>query len=158
MLAGVEYLHPLYREANTYPRLMADGLMGNPDDLRPEELHERAWEIVRPLIIQVREAAVDRLRQLHGSGSPLASTDVKEIVLGAHYGRVDTVFARLDQQHWGRVDPDAAEVTLFDEPKPEGEDLLDRAAVETYLNSGAVYVVPAEQMPSAEPIAAIFRY
>jgi hypothetical protein len=158
VLAGVEYLHPLYREANTYPHVVADGLMGNPDDLRPEELHARAWEIVRPIIVEVRETAVSQLRQLKGSGSPLASTDVEAIALGAHYGRVDTVFARLDQQRWGRVNADAAEVELFDEPRPEGEDLLDRAAVQTYLNGGAVYVVPAEQMPGPEPIAAIFRY
>jgi hypothetical protein len=158
VLAGVEYLHPLYREANTYPRLVETGLLGNPDDLRPDELHRRAWEIVRPLIIQVREAAVERQRQLKGSGSALASTDIQDIVLAAHYGRVDTLFARLDQQRWGRVDADAAEVFLYDGPSPEGEDLLDLAAVQTYLNSGAVYVVPAEQMPGREPMAAIFRY
>lgn len=158
VLAGVEYLHPLYREANNYPYLVETGLYGNPEELRAEVLHARAWEIVRPLIVRVREAAVERLRQLKGSASPLASTDVKEIVLGAYYGRVDTLFARLGQQRWGRVDTQAAEVTLDDEPLPESEDLLDLAAVQTYLNSGAVYVVPADQMPGPEPIAAIFRY
>jgi hypothetical protein len=30
VLAGVEYLLPIYREANTYPHLLAEGIHGNP--------------------------------------------------------------------------------------------------------------------------------
>ena len=30
VLAGVEYLFPIYREANTYPHLIEEGIPGNP--------------------------------------------------------------------------------------------------------------------------------
>lgn len=158
VLAGVEYLHPLYREANSYPGLVEAGLYGNPDELRAEELHARAWEIVRPLIIQPREAAVERFRQLSGAGSPLASTEVNDIVAAAYYGRVESLFARLGAHQWGRFDTETGEVELQPEATADNEDLLDMAAVQAYLNSGAVYVVPAEQMPGWQPLAAIFRY
>jgi hypothetical protein len=158
VLAGVEYLLPLYQEANSYPHLVADGLTGNPDDLRAEELHARAWEIVRPLIIQPREAAVEKFKQLSGAGSPLASTEVGEIVAAAYYGRVESLFARLGAQQWGRFDPETGQATLESGPTADNEDLLDMAAVQAYLNRGAVYVVPADQMPGWQPLAATFRY
>jgi hypothetical protein len=158
VLAGVEYLHPLYREANNYPSLVAEGLYGNPDELRAGELHARAWDIVRPIIIQTREADVDRFRQLAGTADPLGATNVTEIAPAAHFGRVDTLFVRMGSQQWGRFDPGSGEVELLDQPSTDAEDLLDLAAVQTYLNGGTVYVVPAEQMPGPEPVAAIFRY
>ncbi|MBC7076734.1 MAG: hypothetical protein H5T92_00240 [Synergistales bacterium] len=42
VLAGVDYLLPLYREANTYPHLSEQGITGNPEALTPAELHGRA--------------------------------------------------------------------------------------------------------------------
>lgn len=158
VLAGVDYLLPLYREANTYPQLQPAGIEGNPDDLRPEDLHARAWEVVRPVIVQPREAAVARFRELAGVASPLASADLSEIVAAAYYGRVEVLFIRLGTQQWGRFDPQTGEVTLDRDPSPEDEDVVDLAAVQTYLNSGAVYVVPPEQMPGREAVAALFRY
>jgi len=40
VLAGVEYLFPIYQEANTYPDLVEEGITGNPENLKPEELHD----------------------------------------------------------------------------------------------------------------------
>jgi hypothetical protein len=45
VLAGVEYLHPPYREANSYLHLVETGLPGNPEDLWPDEPHARAWKL-----------------------------------------------------------------------------------------------------------------
>ena len=38
------------------------------------------------------------------------------------------------------------------------EDLVDRAAFETLRNRGRVFVVAADQMPGAVPLAALLRY
>src|SRR4030066_1457447 len=48
MLAGVDYLHPIYKEVNTYPHLMEDGIGGNPEHVSAEELHAEAWTVVKP--------------------------------------------------------------------------------------------------------------
>jgi hypothetical protein len=48
VLAGVDYLFPIYREANSYPHLMERGIAGNPEGLKGEELHEQGWRIVEP--------------------------------------------------------------------------------------------------------------
>ncbi len=48
VLAGVEYLLPIYKEANTYPNLIETVIKGNPDLLRMDELHKSAWDILGP--------------------------------------------------------------------------------------------------------------
>src|SRR5437870_3717849 len=48
VLAAVEYLFPIYREANTYPHLVPGGLAGNPDGRRAEDLYRRGAAGVRP--------------------------------------------------------------------------------------------------------------
>jgi hypothetical protein len=37
-------------------------------------------------------------------------------------------------------------------------DLLNKAAVETILHAGQVFVAPNKKMPNGSPLAAIFRY
>jgi hypothetical protein len=158
VLAGVEYLHPLYREANEYPHLLEAGLKENPQDTRPEDLHAAAWELVRPLITAGRAAAAEVFRELHGAANPLASTNLDEIVPAAHFSRVDTLFVTLGARAWGRFDPETSTVTRLGEGAPEADDLYDLAAVQTYLNGGSVYAVTPDKMPVAAEAAAVFRY
>ena len=42
VLAGVEYLFPIYQQANTYPHLLHQGLPGNPDKISSDMLHAEA--------------------------------------------------------------------------------------------------------------------
>ena len=60
VLAGVEYLFPIYKEANNYPQLLDEGITGNPDELKAEELHEQAWKIVQPYFEQAQQEVVNR--------------------------------------------------------------------------------------------------
>jgi hypothetical protein len=39
VLAGVDYLHPIYKKVNSYPHLMEAGVGGNPERLSAKELH-----------------------------------------------------------------------------------------------------------------------
>ena len=156
VLAGVEYLLPLYKEAATYAHVVEAGVTGNPDGLRAEELHERAWVLVEPLFRKDRQDAVDRYRRYAGTGQ--ASSDLKEVLLAACYGRVETLFVAVDVQQWGTFDADTQEITMAAEAAPEHEDLLDCAAIHTLLNSGVVYAVTPDNVPADGPIAAVLRY
>jgi hypothetical protein len=158
IVAGVEYLHPLYREANTYPHLLAEGITGNQEIIQPEDLHHQAWPIVSPLLDEHQQAAIALYQQLSGEDTAKASSDIKEIVPAAYYQKVDTLLVPWRQQVWGKFDPDTMNVDLHSEPEPDDEDMLDVAAVYTFLNGGQVYTVTPEQMPNGQAIAAIFRY
>jgi hypothetical protein len=158
VLAGVDYILPIYREANTYGYVTERAVEGNPETLSAEELHEEAWSIVEPIFDTERAEAAARYEELAGKGSELASDRVEEIVVAAYHGRVDTLFAATTVQVWGTADPEAAEVYAHKTMKPGDEDLLNVAAIQTLVNDGRVYAVDAEEVPGGAPFAAIFRY
>jgi hypothetical protein len=156
MLAGVEYLHPLYEQANTYPHLIDEGIRGNPELATPDELHDLAWQIVRPLLKRERDDRAKRYWDVIGTG--LATNRVTITVPAAYAGRVDTLFVPVGKQRWGRFDTQRGEVITHSEPEPGDEDLLDLAAVETMSRKGTVYAVEHDQMPDNTDVAATLRY
>jgi hypothetical protein len=156
VLAGVDYLFPIYRDANSYPKLMEKGITGNPEGLNGEELQKQAWGIVEPYFLNAHEEAIAKYKQLAGSGR--TSNSVKEIALRAYDGRIDILFVVVGIQQWGVFDPEKHAVHLHHKPELRDEDLLDFAGVCAYLNGGTVYALKPEKMPDETPLAAIFRY
>lgn len=157
VLAGVDFLLATYREVSSHQNLLDEGISGNPDALSAEELHERGWEIARPTIIADREKAAERFQNLVGTGK--ASAQLDEVVTAAFDGRIDTLFVAETDQRWGHFDPEKREVQHFDEPQNGADDLLDFAAVRTFMNGGTVYALESDRLPEAAgSVAAIFRY
>ncbi len=156
VLAGVDYLLPIYREASTYPHLLNEGVVGNPEGLRAEELRELAWALARPHFLEARKEAAAKYEQYVGTG--LTSSDLETIVSAAYFGRVDVLFVDVGSRRWGTFDPSTAEIHLHKEAEAGDRDLLDFAAVQTLLNKGTVYAVDAEEIPERVPMASVFRY
>ena len=88
----------------------------------------------------------------------LASHDLAAIVPAAYDGRIDTLFVALDQQQWGTYDPATRQIRTVQEGEETSEDLLNVAAIQTFLNSGTVYAVEPDAVPGQGPVAAVFRY
>jgi hypothetical protein len=159
VLAGVDYLLPIYREANTCAELIDEGIVGNPDGLSAQELHERAWAVVEPYFARAQQRAAAQYDDLRGTER--ASSELEKIVPAAFHGRVDSLFVAVGLQQWGQFDPDSGQVKLHDSREPGDQDLLDLAAVETLAHGGNVYAVSPDQVPSSppgSPAAAVFRY
>jgi hypothetical protein len=156
VLAGVDYLHPIYKEVNTYPHLMEAGVGGSPERLSAKELHAQSWTVVRPYFQKAQDEAVDQYKQFISSGR--ASNRVRKIILAASHGRIELLFVIPDLQQWGTFDPGTDEIHLHKKEKTGDEDLLEFAAIQTLLNGGIVYLVGAEKMPESDPLAAVFRY
>jgi hypothetical protein len=158
VLAGVEYLHPIYQRANSYPHLMEEGISGNPEHMKPEELQKKAWGILEPYFHKAQTEAAERYREFSGNNQEQASQDLKEVVKAAYYHRVDSLFVATGYQQWGKYDPESDTVQLHEEEQNSDEDLLDFAAVHTLLNGGTVFATEPDQVPGNAPVAAIFRY
>ena len=158
VLAGVEFLLPIYKEANTYPNLIDTVITGNPDLLSADELHKSAWDIVSPRFQTAREEAVAHYRQLAGQASEQVADTLKKIVPAAFNGRIETLFIASGVQHWGIFNPDTNEIDLHDQMESGDESLLDLAAVQTYLKGGTVYAVEPEKVPGGTYAAAVLRY
>ena len=155
ILAGVQYLLPIYREVSGYPHIAEEELLGNPDHLSEQQLQARAWPLVKPHVEQAQTEAAAKYRQLAGTGK--TSDDIRQIVPAAVAGQVESLLVDRAAHVWGAFDPQSGELHVHTDEEPGDDDLLDFAAVQTLLNRGAVFTVPREESP-APPVAAVFRY
>lgn len=158
VLAGVDYLLPLYREANGYPHLIEQGIKKDPKSSTLTTIHQQAWNIVEPIFREEQEETLSAFQHLKGTASDRVSQELEEIVRASYYERIEALFVALDTQHWGSFDPETNEVEFHQEAQPAGLDLLDFAAAHTLMNGGRVYVVNNKIIPNEESAAAIFRY
>ncbi len=156
ILAGVDYLHPIYKNANTYQHLFDKGIAGNPKGLSLEELHKQAWALVQHYFDQARAEAVQEYQQLVGTGH--TSGDILEIVPNAYMGRVELLFVALGLEKWGTFDPSSNAIELHEKAESCDKDLLDFAAAYTLIHRGVVYAVEPEKIPDGLPLAAVFRH
>ncbi len=156
ILAGVQYLLPIYREISSYACIAEEELPGNPDHLSEHELHSRTWPLIQSHLGDAEQEAAAKYRKLAGTGK--TSADLRQIVAAAHQGQVESLFVDRTAHRWGVYDAASGEVTeRAASPQPGDDDLLDFAAVQTLLHRGAVYAVAADQVPSP-PAVAVFRY
>lgn len=155
VLAGVERLLPIYRQVTAHEPVMEDAVIGNPDRLTPEELHARAWEIVRPSFDRERQEVVDALN----ADADRRVDSVPEAIEAARAGRVGAVIVASDAAVWGDPGADDSGPEVHDERRPGDRDLLDVLVADTWTRSGgSVWVVPSEEMPDGAPVAALLRY
>lgn len=158
ILAGVDYLLPMYRKVSEYQHIMEEGITGNPDHLSPEELQEQAWLIVETSFQQETKKTVEQYQQL--ADTDKATDNVEEIVAAAFNGRVDKLILSVENQIWGAFNPKDGKVIR----SPEGQSkkhnlaLLDFTAMNTLQNGGTVCALSQDEMPTDSPIAAVFRY
>lgn len=155
VFAGVEYLLPIFRQANSYEHLVEPAITGNPDRRSNDELRQRAWEIVEPQLMREQEEALAQYSRAMNSG--LASNDIQEIVASAEAGRVGVLLASTREQRWGRYDRQRQEVLVHERRQAGDDDLCDYAAVQTLLHDGKVLLTRPEDT-SEPPLAAIYRY
>jgi len=156
VFSGVDYLFPIYREANTYAFLLDKQIPGNQDEASVDDLHSQAWPLVEYIFEKEKADAVELYQQSSGTG--LASHDLKEIVSAAYHGRIASLFVALGTQQWGTFDPATDEVELQENVELGNADLLDFAAIQTLSNGGTVYAVSPGEVPDGAVIAAVFRY
>ena len=156
ILAGVDYLLPLYREANSYAQLLPEAVIGNPEHFSPEELHQKAKPVIQSHFHQITQQAKKQYQELLNTKQ--ASADLKQIIPAAYGGQVDTLFITTELHCWGKFEPKTNSLQIDNISTQDNLDLLDFAAIHTFLKGGMVYLMPKEQMPNAESVAAIFRY
>ncbi len=156
VLAAVEYEQAFYRQVNAYRPLLDQGILGNPDGLSEDEIHQAAWEIVEPRFTQERQTSLRHFGDL--SNTDKTSDKLEQILPAAVHGRIRTLYLRTDVPIWGKFDPAALSVEIHDSPRDGDVDLLSLATIHVLQNRGMVYALHKEEMPTRAPQAAMFRY
>lgn len=154
VLVALEELQATFREANSYPHLLEQGVTRNPDDVDDDALHAATWKVVEPTF---REALDDaRNRFTAAKGTPTAVEGLAKVLPMAWQGRVEAVFLARGEHRWGEYDPERDQITLTED---NGHvDLLDLVARRTLMHGGTVYVLPPEELPAPPPVSALLRF
>jgi hypothetical protein len=157
--AGIEYLHSFYRDANSYPGLLDNSIKKDISLLTEQELHDQSKELVGPYYATRKQKDKEHYRTLAGKDSPLATNNLESIVAGAIHGRVGTLFIVNTSPHiWGHLNESDQKILIHDHQLPGDDELVERAAIDTLLRGGSVYVMDREEMPDENTAAAIMRY
>jgi hypothetical protein len=156
VLAAVESVAAIYRQANTYRHLADAFVPGNPEGVSASDLHGRAWPLVESVMQGARASAIARFHAARGTGK--ATGDLVEALLAAADGRLDVLFVPIGVQQWGSFDEGARRAELHESAQPDDEDLLNVLAVRTLLAGGTVYAVLPDEVPGGAALAALLRY
>lgn len=142
-------IDPVYRAADSYPRLLDEGIPGTPDRLSADELRNAAY----PLVADRRARERRRIADDWNPSDTATSSDLEQVLERAWEGRVGLMFACADREQWGRFDPDRRAVK---EPAEEApiDDLVDVAAAEALRHGADVYTVDADEMPVDDALVA----
>jgi len=155
IFAGVDYLFPIYQQANKYPQLMDQPITGNFDDADPDELQQPAWDIVRPHVEEEKRTSLAQLQQALGTGH--ASIDMTELLPSAYNGRIERLFVRPRQTYWGRYEQQTGELKIDNDSTAVNDDLVNLLAIETLNTGGTVYAIDEESNEKWD-VAATFRF
>lgn len=157
VLAGPASYFPIYRDISRYAYLAPTGVEGNVDTATPEELHARAWPVVRAVFDAEEDEAVAEYARL--ASSRLATSILTEVSSAAVKGRVRRLFVQAGKVLFGHLDPVTGDVLLHG--RQEGaadDDVLDDLTEAVLARAGEVLELPAGKMPEGAAAAAILRW
>lgn len=158
VLAGVEYLIPIYKEISNYPNILDEFIKGNPEILYGDDLQKMAWTLIEPKFLKIQELAEEKYRQYSGQGNKLFSDSLRKILSQAYNGQVETLFIAKGATQWGNFDPETNKIEFHEEQKIKNQDLMELVATLTITRGGTVYAVDEDKMPNGKTIAAVLRY
>lgn len=153
---GVDFLFPIYKQANHYPHLMAEAVSFQPDQLSPEEIRDRALAIVEPYFNANRQETLEAYGSLKDKDQ--ATDDLKTILNASHDGQIDTLLIAASTQIWGSFDASTRQIDRQLERKADSQDLLNLAATQALFTDAKVYVLDRADMPDNADAAATLRY
>jgi hypothetical protein len=158
-LAGVEYLIPIYREANDYGYLKEEHITGafNHNDMLV--LHAKSWEIAAPYFEQEKLERKDSFGLYLSRGLAIHNDKLK-LIKAALTGGVDTLLVDSDHHHlWGEYDQNTHTIQVSESQEPGMHCLIDEAAAKVIEYGGKVYLTTADMMPAeSSAIAGLLRY
>jgi hypothetical protein len=152
VFAGVDYLFPIYQEANTYANLLPQPVIGNPELWSADELRARAWPLVESIVRKEREAEIARYGNRISQGRAL--NRLEDIMIAAHAGAVETLFLDPAARRMGAFDSATLKVHLDEPPQEDSEDLINLAATLVLRGNGEVQPLAAGDVPGGGEMAA----
>ena len=158
ILAGADYIFPIYRQANSYPWIMEDVIHGNPRDMKKNGLMENSATIIKNHLKNEIDEEYIKLLEFKNTDKKRYSEDPGVIIKASQYGKIDQLFLLSGKKVWGKYNESDKDVEILNSPIPEADELLNIAAINTLSNGGSVYILNPENNKYDIPVAARLRY
>jgi hypothetical protein len=156
LLAGVDYLLPIYKSVTDYNHVCEQTLIGSYEHEDVRTLHQKALELMTPYFQGRHQKPLTNYA--NQSATDLTSSIPADVIPAAHYGRVAHLFIQKDEHIWGTFDEMANTLTIHETQEKNDECLLNKSVIKTILTGGEVHILDKEKMPADSKIAALLRY
>ena len=156
LLAGVDYLIPIFKRVTHYNNVWDASLTGSHEYDSEQTLHSESIQLMHSYFDErKRKAIADYGDQ---SATERTSSIPDDVIRAAFYSRISTLFIRKDAQLWGTFDEQNDKLVLRETEQPGDENLADKTVLKTILNGGTVYILDEQEVPQGSTVAAIMRY
>ncbi len=156
LLAGVEYLIPIYKQVAKYKPIWDEAITGGHEYEDTTALYVQARAKLEPYFMQRLNKALNAYGNQSATG--LTSSVVEDIIPAAHYGRVYQLFALKGEHIWGSFDEMNNALTMHPTREENDDCLIDKTIIKTLMTGGEVFILPEEKMPGRSKLAALMRY
>lgn len=156
LLAGVEYLLPIFKSVSQYNNIWPEVLTGSREHDDVKSLFQEARKVMEP---HFRERTKKALTiYANQSATALTSSIAADVMPAAHYSQVAHLFVKRGKHIWGTFNEMDNVLDIHEEKQDGDECLIDKAVIKTILNGGDVHFVSDEDMPGDTNIAAVMRF
>lgn len=154
IIAAVDYIHSYFKSITSYKNVWEEHISESPKNEHPHELRNEAWNIVSQSIIKQKTDAVKQYQDTK------EKSDIpEEIIPHSIEGRIGMLFVQKYARLWGAYHKDRNEIEVHNTKQADDKELLNFAALQTFLHDGEVFLLDAEDMPQADrAIAAAYRF
>lgn len=157
VIACTDELFSLYRSVSKYPHIYEKNISGDPEFTKKKKLHEESWKLIKGYFDSRRKEKLHQFKELYHT--PKIAYELSEIIPAALNGKIDTLFVQEDLDLFGVYNKENDQVSLDQVKKITNSSLSNLASVQTFVQGGDVYLMPAREMPvSGRPLCAVYRY
>ncbi len=156
LLAGVEYILPLFRQRTKYRYMSEQALTGNMEHTPVQELYSNARQVMEPYFLEKRDKAIERFS--NNLGNNLSSREPADIIPACYYARTEVLLVSEGARLWGTFSEQDNILRLHDSEADGGECMVNAAVTQALLHGAEVHYVPPDNMPGNGPLAALMRY
>lgn len=156
LLAGVDYLLPLFRQRSKYRHIANAALTGNYEREPITALFKKARAVMQPYFNERLQKAMDRY--YNNSSNGITAMSPADVIPACYYAKTDVLFIQKGAHMWGTFNETDNQLVLHDKEEKGDECLLNAATVKALLNGADVFILEQAQMPAGAAIAAVMRY
>lgn len=156
MLAGQVDLLEAFRKTSKYENIMDTDLIVVDEHADGKELFQHARKKIEERQEQEQN---ERLETYNNSiATPLTASMPEQVIPATYYSQVRALFIERGAHIWGSFDQQNNQLNMHSEREDGDDCLVEKAAIQTVLHGGEVFILEKDKMPRGATIAALMRY